>query len=256
MGTFLFDNIIFGPVRSRRLGRSLGINLLPLESKLCNFNCIYCECGWTDNKQKFDFHPAEKVSKQLNSTLKKMVEENDILDVITFAGNGEPTMHPKFDSIIEDTIALRNKHMPDCQIAVLSNATMLHKEQVRAGLKKIDQCILKLDAGSEEMFSKIDKPLGGISLNKIHKALLDFDGDMIIQSMFFGGVFEGVSVDNTVEDELNKWVNRIAEIRPVKVMVYSIDRDTPAKGLIKVSKEKLEEIAEKVKMLRIACEVA
>ncbi|NQY08288.1 MAG: radical SAM protein [Flavobacteriales bacterium] len=256
MGTFLFDNIIFGPVRSRRLGRSLGINLLPLESKLCNFNCIYCECGWTDNKQKFSFHPTEEVGSHLETTLKKMIAENDPLDVITFAGNGEPTMHPEFEKIIDRTIELRDQYMPDCEIAVLSNATMLHKGQVKSALKKIDQCILKLDAGSEEMFSKVDEPLGGISLSKIVKALMKFDGETIIQSMFFKGLHKGEVVDNTEPKELAKWLDHIVNIAPVKVMIYSIDRDTPAKGLIKVLKDELEIIAESVRAKDIQCEVA
>ncbi|MDP4185724.1 MAG: radical SAM protein [Bacteroidota bacterium] len=258
MGTFLFDDIIFGPVQSRRLGVSLGINLLPIDSKLCTFDCIYCECGWNPEKLAGAGHlpTAEKVKAQLELKLQNMAEEGVLPDVITFAGNGEPTLHPEFEQVIDDTISLRNQYAPKARIAVLSNSTMVHKEKVVRALKKVDDNILKLDSGFEETIRIMNCPQSNFSLKKLIHNLKKFEGKLIIQTMFLIGDFKGHHIDNTTPEEVDAWLSLIKEISPSQVMVYSIDRDTPASGLIKVENDVLEAIAEKVTALGIQTSVA
>ena len=179
--TSLYDNIIFGPVRSRRLGISLGVNLLPIESKLCSFDCIYCECGWNaDHPGKRRFNAREDVRNMLDETLGKMVKEGTPPDVITFAGNGEPTMHPDFEAIIEDTRALRDKHCPNAKVSVLSNATQIHREDVRRALKRVDNNILKLDSAFDATVQLMNKPQGNYTVARTVELLKMFEGDFIL----------------------------------------------------------------------------
>ncbi len=277
MSTFLFDRIIFGPVNSRRLGISLGINLLPNNLKICTFNCIYCECGWTLRKElsagggsafptssvsgrvggkKADFPPKAIVKRALEEKLKEMKNNNYSLDIITFAGNGEPTIHSEFAGIIKDTIELKNKYFPDVKIAVLSNSTMLHKEPVFDALKKIDLNILKLDSGIEDTIKLISKPLVNFNIEETIKNLMKFEGNLIIQTLFFRGIYNGVTIDNTTSKEIDAWLKLIKKIKPKSVMIYTFARDTSAGGLKKVSINELNKIAEKVKKLRIAVQVS
>ncbi len=251
--TFLFDKIIFGPVKSRRLGLSLGINLLPTDSKLCNFNCIYCECGWTGIKNSSGkaFHSRSDVKKNLEEKLIELKSQNIFPDAITFAGNGEPTMHPQFSEIIEDTIELKNKIFPATKIAVLTNATMLNRKQVADALKKVDLRILKLDAGIEELFQQINQPHSRITLSWIVDHLQYFNGDLIVQSMFLKGTINGISIDNTTDENVNAWLELLKKINPKQVMLYSINRATAGKGLESISHEKLKEIEMKVMELGI-----
>ena len=251
MKTFLFDDIIFGPVNSRRLGKSLGINLLPTTCKYCNFNCIYCECGWTNNKTSIKFHPVDLVINELEKALIKFSNENEPLDVITYAGNGEPTLHPKFSEIIEKTILLRDTYCPKVKIAVLTNATMLHKESVFNSLMNIDLPILKLDSGIESTIININQPTGKFNIAELTKNLKKFNGNFYIQTMFLKGEFNGKIIDNTTVPELEAWLKLINEIKPKQVMIYSIARNTPAENLYKVSVEELSVIAKKVKHLGI-----
>jgi wyosine [tRNA(Phe)-imidazoG37] synthetase (radical SAM superfamily) len=249
MATFLFDQTIFGPVISRRLGVSLGINLLPIDSKLCSFDCIYCECGWNpDRKETHVVLPKrESVGALLRQKLLEMRDQSLLPDVITFAGNGEPTMHPEFDGIIDDTIHLRDELSPKSRIAVLSNSTMLHKGGVVNALKKIDDNILKLDSGILETIMLLNKPVGKFDLAKIVSHLRKFEGDLIIQTMFLKGSFNGVLFDNTTETEITSWISLLKEISPKMVMIYSIARDTPADNLIGISLKQLQKIAARVK---------
>lgn len=256
--TFLFDKIIFGPVRSRRLGLSLGINLLPVDSKLCNFNCIYCECGWTGTKgnKTTRFHSRDDVRKRLEEVLIQLKEEKVYPDVITFAGNGEPTMHPEFMKIIDDTIKLRNVYLPMAKVVVLTNASMLDRKSVVDALKKADLRILKLDAGTEELFQKINQPHSKKSLNWVVDHLQYFKGNLIVQSMFLKGMCNGEFIDNTTETNINAWLTLIERIKPKQVMVYSIDRATAEKGLEKIPKEFLNELAIRVRKLGIDATVS
>lgn len=255
--TSLYDNIIFGPVRSRRLGLSLGVNLLPIESKLCSFDCIYCECGWNaDHPGKRRFNAREDVRAMLDETLARMVKEGTPPDVITFAGNGEPTLHPDFESVIADTIALRDKHCPEAKVSVLSNATQLHREDVCRALRRVDNNILKLDSAFDATVQLMNKPQGAYSVAALVEQLKSFHGELIIQTMFLRGEYLGQRVDNTTEEEVAAWLKLVAEIRPKQVMVYSLDRDTPCQTLEKVEKEELRAIAARVEALGIAVSVA
>ena len=248
MSTFLFDQTIFGPVISRRLGISLGINLLPNDSKLCSFDCIYCECGWNPEKgtAKAILPTRIEVKRLLRVKLSEMKDEGELPDVITFAGNGEPTLHPDFAVIIDDTLLIRNELCPGARIAVLSNSTMLHKPKVVEALKKVDDNILKLDSGFVETIRLLDQPVGRFDLPSVVNNLKQFDGQLIIQTMFIRGNFKGNIIDNTTEPELKAWIAILQQIRPRQVMIYTIARDTPANDLWKVSTEELETIAAQV----------
>ena len=255
--TSLYDNIIFGPIRSRRLGISLGVNLLPIESKLCSFDCIYCECGWNDEHPgKRRFNAREDVRAMLDETLGKMVAEGTPPDVITFAGNGEPTMHPDFEAIIEDTIALRDKHCPAAKVSVLSNATQIHREDVRRALKRVDNNILKLDSAFDATVQLMNKPQGNYTVARTVELLKMFEGDFILQTMFLRGEYLGKRVDNTTEEEVAAWLKIVEELKPKQVMVYSLDRDTPCQTITKVEKDDLRDIGDRVEALGIPCSVA
>ncbi len=255
--TSLYDNIIFGPVRSRRLGLSLGVNLLPIDSKLCSFDCIYCECGWNDEHPgKRRFNAREDVSAMLDATLEKMVAAGTPPDVITFAGNGEPTLHPYFEQIIEDTIALRDKHCPAAKVSVLSNATQIHRDDVRRALLRVDNNILKLDSAFDATVQLVNKPHGAYTVARTVELLKAFEGKLIVQTMFLRGEYLSQRVDNTTEEEVSAWLKLIEEIAPKQVMVYSLDRDTPCQTLEKVEKDELRAIAARVEALSIACSVA
>lgn len=246
MSTILFDKIVFGPVHSRRLGVSLGINLLPVDGKVCSFDCIYCECGLNrDGRTGSKLPTRECVKKELEETLLSMAETGKAPDVITFAGNGEPTLHPDFGGIIDDTIFLRNKFFPKAKIAVLSNATMLHKREVFNALLQVDDAILKLDSISDRRIRQINAPNSPSFCSKeLVEQLSRFNGKAIIQTMFLKGNLQGESVDNTTDEEIKGWIDALKVIQPRQVMIYTIDRETPVKNLQKVTKEELEVIAE------------
>ncbi len=248
MATFLFNEIIFGPVKSRRLGISLGINLLPTNIKVCSFDCIYCECGWTPKKyeQKAVLPTRSEVKQKLEETLKTMAAEKQLPDVITFAGNGEPTLHPEFAEIIDDTIELREILAPKARIAVLSNATMIHKKAVFDALLKIEDNIQKLDSAFEETVEILDCPNGNFNLQKVVEHLTAFNGKVIIQTLFLKGSFKGRFFDNTIEKEISAWLELLKKIKPAQVMIYTIARDTPLGTLQKVSVEELNAIAKQV----------
>lgn len=255
--TALYNDIIFGPIRSRRLGISLGVNLLPIESKLCSFDCIYCECGWNDDHPgKRRFNAREDVYAMLDATLGKMVKEGTPPDVITFAGNGEPTMHPDFEAIIEDTISLRDKHCPAAKVSVLSNATQIHREDVRRALKRVDNNILKLDSAFDTTVQLMNKPQGNYTVAHTVELLKMFEGNFILQTMFLRGEYLGKAVDNTTEEEVAAWLKIVEELRPKQVMVYSLDRDTPCQTITKVEKDDLRVIGARVEALGIPCSVA
>ena len=256
--TSLFHDIIFGPVRSRRLGLSLGVNLLPTESKLCSFDCIYCECGWNaDHPGARRFNARTDVHSLLETTLRRMVADGTPPDVITFAGNGEPTMHPEFEAIIDDTLALRDALCPSAKVSVLSNATQLHRDDVRRALLRVDNNILKLDSAFDATARHINNPQNpDYSVRRVVEQMKQFDGRMILQTMFLRGSCDGFSIDNTTEEEVAAWLRLVDEIRPRQVMVYSLDRDTPCPTLEKVPREELQAIAARVEALDIPCSVA
>jgi wyosine [tRNA(Phe)-imidazoG37] synthetase (radical SAM superfamily) len=252
MATFLFDKIIFGPVWSRRLGESLGINLLPVNRKVCNFNCIYCECGLTPPEINLGGMPEKvKVIGLLTSKLEEMKMKGEYLNSITFAGNGEPTLHPEFPQILEESLELRDRFFPQANIAVLSNATLIGNSKVFVALMKADLNILKLDSAVEETLKLINCPSVNFHLNDILHTLTKFKGKLIIQTLFFRGLYNGKAIDNTTETEVNAWLSALREIRPETVMIYSLARDTAVYGLDTVSAEELKTIADLVEQAGI-----
>ncbi len=256
--TSLYSDIIFGPVRSRRLGLSLGVNLLPTTSKLCSFDCIYCECGWnSEHPGQRRFNSREDVERLLAQTLQRMVSEGNPPDVITFAGNGEPTLHPEFESIITSTLRLRDEYCPSAKVSVLSNATQLHRPDVCRALCRVDNNILKLDSAFDRTVKLMNNPQSSsYSVEGVVEQLCSFEGNLIVQTMFLRGEYQGERVDNTTPEEVDAWLKLIERIRPRQVMVYSLDRDTPCQTLEKVSREELQQIAQKVEALGIPCPVA
>ncbi|HEX2935969.1 MAG TPA: radical SAM protein [Bacteroidales bacterium] len=257
MATFLFDKIVFGPVKSRRLGVSLGINLLPLHRKICNFDCVYCECGLNTPGTSVDekLPTREMVSSALRQKLDEMKVNAQAPDVITFAGNGEPTIHPQFAGIIDDTIAVRDMYFPKAKISVLSNATMLHKQDIVKALLKADQSILKLDSGLESSINHINQPAKSLSVSKLIDQFQQFKGKLIIQSLFTRGTIGNNKIDNTTEADITAWIESLKQIRPEMVMIYTIERDTPYEGLRKVPVDELKAIAKLVNAIGINTQV-
>ncbi len=254
MSTIIYPSPIFGPVHSRRLGISLGINLLPADGKICSFNCIYCECGFNeDHRPTLPMPTREAVAEKLEAKLRQMQAEGQLPDVLTFAGNGEPTCHPHFAEIIEDTIRLRDQYCPQAKVCVLSNSTFIHRQQVHDALMRVDDNILKLDTIDPQYINKVDCPNGTYDVNAIIEHMKDFKGHVIIQTMFMKGQCNGESVDNTGEEFVGPWLEAIKEIRPQQVMIYTIDRETPTQGLEKASREQLDAIRDRVIEAGIPC---
>jgi len=244
----LFDQIIFGPIHSRRLGLSLGVNLLPIDAKICSFNCIYCECGFNTTMHDSPIPTRDQVRETLDAKLHEMVAEGQIPDVITFAGNGEPTLHAEFEGIIDDTIALRNTYCPTAKVSVLSNSTRVHKPHIFAALNKVDNNILKFDSAIDRTMKLMDQPVGKhINVAWFIEHLKKFEGRLIIQTMFLRGEVQGEKLDNTTDQEVEAWIQALEQIRPQQVMIYSLDREAPTKNLQKVSVDELNIIAEKVR---------
>jgi wyosine [tRNA(Phe)-imidazoG37] synthetase (radical SAM superfamily) len=259
MVTFLFDKIVFGPVKSRRLGISLGINLLPSTKKVCNFNCIYCECGWTSKTDiRRQLLPTrEEVFHALEQKLVSLKEKDQAPDVITYAGNGEPTLHPEFPGIIDDSIMLRDKYFPLAKIAVLSNSTAITKPAIRKALLKVDSNILKLDSAFDLTVKIHNQPRVNVKVEDLIKELKKFKGQLIVQTLFLRGTYKGKTIDNTTPEEIEAWLKAIEKIRPSEVMIYTISRDTPEGGLLrKVPLSELKHIASLVNKLGIETQIS
>ena len=286
MSTIIYPSPIFGPVHSRRLGISLGINLMPADGKICTFNCIYCECGLNEDYRPTLPRPTrECVAEKLEAKLQEMAAEGQLPDVLTFAGNGEPTCHPHFAEIIDDTIALRNQYCPKAKVSVLSNATMIHRQAVHDALMRVDNNIQKLDTVDPLYINKVDQPVIPYDVHQVIEHLKAFNGHVIIQTMFMQGALplcngantstslplckgantstslplckgelEGVvSVDNTSDAFVNPWLEAVKEIQPQQVMIYTIDRETPTQGLLKATHEQLDHIRDRVIAAGIPC---
>ena len=259
MSTIIYPSPIFGPVHSRRLGISLGINLMPADGKVCSFNCIYCECGLNEDHRPTLPRPTrEEVSQHLEQKLQEMLADGQLPDVLTFAGNGEPTCHPHFAEIIDDTLLLRDRYCPQAKVSVLSNSTMIHRPQVHDALMRVDNNILKLDTVNPEYIRKVDQPNASYDVRQVIENMKRFNGHIIIQTMFMRGnvqnsKFNAQSVDNTGEEYVAPWLDAVREIRPQQVMVYTIDRETPTAGLLKATHEQLDAIRDRVIALGIPC---
>lgn len=238
----LFTSIVYGPIHSRRLGVSLGINLMPTNAKLCTFDCVYCECGWNQPVS----HPQLPTREQVRDALKAQLQNlNTPLNVITFSGNGEPTLHPDFLGIIQDTCKLRDLYCPEAKISVLSNSTQLMREDVVEALRLCDNRILKLDSAIDDTMRLIDQPVNpNLSVKQIVERLQQFDGDFTLQTCFLRGEYQGQIIDNTTSEELQAWYQIIEVLHPKQVMIYVIDRTTPLQTLSKVPAEQMQQIAQ------------
>ena len=257
MSTIIYPSPIFGPVHSRRLGVSLGINLLPADGKVCSFDCVYCECGFNDDhRPSLPLPTRVEVAAALERKLTAMAAEGRLPDVLTFAGNGEPTCHPHFAEIIGDTIALRDKYCPDAKVSVLSNSTLIHRPEVFSALMRVDNNILKLDTVDPGYIRRVDHPAGNYDVALIIDRMKAFHGHVIIQTMFMRGECGGESVDNTGDAYVEPWLEAVRDIAPRQVMVYTIDRETPAHGLLKATREQLDNIAARVEALGVPCQAS
>lgn len=248
MSTIIYPSPIFGPVKSRRLGVSLGINLLPEDGKVCTFDCLYCECGFNaERRARKPLPTREEVAAALEATLLKMQTEGTAPDVLTFAGNGEPTVHPHFAEIIDDTLRLRDKYFPAAKVSVLTNATLITRPSVFEALKRVDNNILKLDTVNEDYIRFVDRPNMAYNLEAIIGKLKEFGKSAIVQTMFMKGEVDGRSVDNTGDEYLLPWLETVKAISPRQVMIYTIDRETPQTGLQKATREELDRIVAMLK---------
>ena len=257
MATVIYPSPIFGPVHSRRLGVSLGINLLPADGKFCTFDCIYCECGFNGDHRPHQKLPTrEEVREALEARLQDMKQNGPKPDVLTFAGNGEPTAHPHFAGIIEDTLRLRDTFFPEAKVSVLSNSTFIHKPEVFDALNKIDNNILKLDTIDATYINKVDRPTGHYDVKQVIECMKAFKGNLIVQTLFMKGIFEGDNVDNTTDEYVLPWLEVVKQIAPRQVMIYTIDRETPAPDLLKATREELDRIGELVRKAGIPCSVS
>lgn len=257
MSTVIYPSPIFGPVKSRRLGTSLGINLLPGDGKVCSFDCIYCECGYNGERRPHKSLPTvQEVAQALEERLQDMQANGPKPDVLTFAGNGEPTMHPQFAEIVSEVVRLRDKYFPNAQLSILSNATRLHVESVRRALLLFDNAIMKLDTVSPQYIEKVDRPCGHYDVAEQVEWLSQMGERAIIQTMFMKGEHEGTDVDNCKEEYITPWLDALRKIGPRKVMIYTIDRETPSPLLRKASREELDAIGERVRALGIECSVS
>lgn len=240
----LFNEIAYGPIQSRRLGVSLGMEIMPLTHKLCTFDCVYCECGWNQPISHPTLPTREEVRSALETKLALMQKEKAPLDVITFSGNGEPTLHPQFLGIIQDTCMLRKQYYPNAKVSVLSNSTQLGRADVMKALRLCDNRILKLDAGTDKMMKRIDLPVNkDLSIATIVRWLEEWQGDFTLQTCFLRGKHNGQIIDNTTTEELEAWYSIVKHLRPKQIMIYVIDRKTPVDTLEKISREKMDEIA-------------
>jgi len=257
MSTVIYPSPIFGPVHSRRLGVSLGINLMPGDGKICTFDCIYCECGFNADRRPTLPRPTRsEVRDALSRRLEQMRREGPAPDVLTFAGNGEPTAHPEFAAIVDDVIALRDQFFPSARISVLSNATRAHLPEVKRALLRVDNNILKLDTVDPDYIRRVNRPAGVYDVRRIVETLCGYDGQLIVQTMFMRGSDQTGSVDNTSDSYVMPWLDAVRAIRPRAVMIYTIDRETPDHNLLKATHEDLDRIAALVRSAGIDCTVS
>lgn len=233
------EELVFGPIHSRRLGSSLGINLLPTKGKLCNFDCIYCECGWNkDGRTDEKLPTADDLRTALESMLVKCSESGTPIDSITFSGDGEPTLNPDFARIIDVTLELRDRFCPNAKVSVLSNATRIGREDVFSALRKVDNPILKIDAPADDLAALVNQPQGSYHVEDVVRNLQRFEGDFVLQTMFL----KSGNFDTSSPDVLEGWMDIVRKVHPREVMIYTLDRETPAKDLVKFSVDEMREL--------------
>lgn len=233
------ETLVFGPIHSRRLGSSLGINLLPERGKLCNFDCIYCECGWNaDGREDKKLPVAADLRRTLREKLEACRAAGTPIDSITFSGDGEPTLNPDFAEMIDITLALRDEFFPAARVSVLSNATQIGREDVFRALRRVDNPILKIDAATTALARRINRPVGAYDLDEVVRSLGRFEGQFVLQTMFL----RCPEFDSTAPENVEGWLAIVRRLRPREVMVYTVDRETPMKGIAKVSPEEMTRI--------------
>ncbi len=257
MSTVIYSSPIFGPVHSRRLGISLGVNLLPEGGKWCSFDCVYCECGFNkDHRTHNPLPTANEVCEKLTEKLEEMKSEGLVPDVLTFAGNGEPTLHPDFPEIVSRVLEIRDRHCPSAKVSILSNATQIHRPEIREALMLFDNNILKLDTVNPDYIEKVDRPQGHYDVEEQIRNLCLFDGNLIIQTMFMSGEQDGESVDNTGDEYIYPYLQALKRIKPRCVMIYTLDRETPAQGLQKATPYVMDGIAKRIRDLGLEVSVS
>ena len=233
------ETTVFGPIFSRRLGSSLGINLLPQQGKVCNFDCVYCECGWNkDGLEDRTLPSARDVREALEAKLSACKAAGTPIDSITFSGDGEPTLNPEFPEIIDLTLELRDRYYPQARVSVLSNATRAGEVAVFRALQKVDNAILKLDAPTDDRVALVNRPVGTYHVEDVVQSLLRFQGNFVLQTMFLRG--PGWATEEWVE----AWMELVRRVKPREVMVYTIDRETPMKGLQKYTVEQMRTLVQ------------
>lgn len=240
-----FDHIVFGPIKSRRLGNSLGVNLLPMHGKVCSFDCIYCECGWNADGRSDSVLPGfEEVCSALEEGIRRCSQENVAVDTITFSGNGEPTLHPDFASIIERTLELRDRYFPAAKVSVLTNATQLGRKGIKEALAKVDNPILKLDSGNQDFACVMDRPVSpDYSIAAVEENMRWFGGNFVLQTMFLRGRDGERVIDSTEPGLVEAWRQLVMRLHPREVMMYTLDRVPPLATLEKLSVSEMEDIA-------------
>ena len=257
MSTVIYDSPVFGPVHSRRLGVSLGINLLPRGGKVCSFDCIYCECGLnSERRTKNPLPTADEVESRLRSKLLEMKQDGLVPDVLTFAGNGEPTLHPHFPEVVDRVRRVRDELCPSAKMSILSNATQIRRPEIREALRHFDNNILKLDTVCPEYINLVDRPQGHYDVEEQIRCLAMFQGQCIIQTMLMRGEYEGHDLDNTTEAYVGPYLEALARIRPRSVMLYTLDRETPVGGLLKADPAAMQDIARRIRDLGIEVSVS
>ncbi len=257
MSTVIYPSPVFGPVHSRRLGLSLGINVCPPDGKICSFDCIYCECGLNaEHRAKEKMPSRERIRETLRETLLKMKAEGKLPDTLTFSGNGEPTGHPEFPGVLDDVLALRDEFCPEAKVSVLTNATRITRPEIFAALLKADNPLLKLDTVDPDFIRRADRPNAHYDVEEILKAMQAFGNRAIIQTIFMRGSADGLSMDNTGDEYVTPWLEAVKKIGPKLVTIYTIDRETPRKTLEKAPREVLDAIAERVKAAGLAVQVS
>ena len=257
MSTIIYPSPIFGPVHSRRLGISLGINLLPGDGKVCSFDCIYCECGLNAQHRPHTKFPSVRcVVESLEEKLRELARQGITPDVFTFAGNGEPTLHPHFTEVVPAVKEVRDRLCPKAKLSILSNATQIHRPEIRQALALFDNNIQKLDTVNPDYIRRVDCPQVSYNVERQITNLALFNGDVIIQTMFMGGDLNGESVDNTGDEYVLPYLEALQRIRPRQVMIYTIDRETPVEGLLKATPEQLDSIAQRIRELGIEVSVS
>ena len=236
-----FENIVFGPIHSRRLGSSLGVNLLPAKGKLCNFDCIYCECGWNkDGKEDRKVPGLTEVREAMENAFSRLAKEGVKIDSITFSGNGEPTVNPDFPEIIDVTLELRDKYLPGAVVSVLSNATLIGRKEIVDALKKVDNPILKIDAPTDEGAAIINRPAPSYNVEETVRNLEAFDGNFVLQTMFL----KWSGSDSSDPKWIGGWMKIVRRLKPREIMVYTLDREAPQKGLEKFTVSQMKDLVQ------------